>query len=256
MRHRPGGCAGGLRAPGRRHTRPATDTRPEPLPGTRTTGVRPRGAQVWALGGRRFCPASSSKHAYAPVAAASLVPSPRSRPATPRWPPRRAPRPVHRDLRGEAEAVQQVRRPAQRVPDMEQQADQRGDPAQRPPLVLIPAPQRRAALQRSPQLRPAAPRSAGIPPRQGLWTPGRLRRRPASAAATHTPSSMRPAAAGDLRRRNPFREPFRGLQPHLLTPGPPGGGQAATIRVPHTSAVAPPASAVTTTPGRSRLGES
>ena len=61
--------------PGRRHTSPAPDTRPEPLPQTVTTGVCPRRAQVRAFGGRRFCPASSSKQAYAPVAAASLVPS-------------------------------------------------------------------------------------------------------------------------------------------------------------------------------------
>ena len=43
-----------------------------------TVGVQPRGAQVRAFGGRRFWPASSSKHTYAPVAAASLAPSPRS----------------------------------------------------------------------------------------------------------------------------------------------------------------------------------
>ena len=65
------------RAPGRRRTSPATDTRPEPLPDTFTTGVCPRRAQVRAFGGRRFCPASSSKQIQAPVAAASLVPSPR-----------------------------------------------------------------------------------------------------------------------------------------------------------------------------------
>jgi hypothetical protein len=58
------------------------DTRPEPLPDTRTTGVCPRRPQVRALGGRRFCPASSSKHTYAPVAAAILKPSPTSRTAT------------------------------------------------------------------------------------------------------------------------------------------------------------------------------
>ena len=64
---RTGGCAAGLE-----QASPATETRPEPLPDTLTTGVRPRGAQVRALGGRRFCPASSSKQIYAPVAAASL----------------------------------------------------------------------------------------------------------------------------------------------------------------------------------------
>jgi hypothetical protein len=51
---------------------PATDTRPEPFPDTMATGVWPRRAQVRAFGGRRDCPASSSKHKYAPVTAASL----------------------------------------------------------------------------------------------------------------------------------------------------------------------------------------
>jgi hypothetical protein len=32
-----------------------------------------------------------------------------------------------------------------------------------------------------------------------------------------------------LRRRNPLREPLRGLQPYFLTPDPPSGGQATTI---------------------------
>ncbi len=45
-------------------------------------GVCPRGAQVRALGGRRLCPASSSTTIHAPVVAAGLVPSPRSRRAT------------------------------------------------------------------------------------------------------------------------------------------------------------------------------
>ena len=38
-----------LRAPGRRYTRPATDTRPDPLPDTITTGACPRRAQVRAV---------------------------------------------------------------------------------------------------------------------------------------------------------------------------------------------------------------
>jgi len=48
---------------------------------TRATGVCPRGAQVRARPGRSDCPASSSKQIHAPVSAASLVPSPRSRSA-------------------------------------------------------------------------------------------------------------------------------------------------------------------------------
>ena len=54
----------------------------------------------------------------------------------------------HRDLRGVPEAVQQVRSAPQRVPDMEQPGDQRGDPGQGPPLVLIPPPGDRAGVQR------------------------------------------------------------------------------------------------------------
>ena len=46
------------------------------------------------------CPASSSKHKYAPVAAASLEASPRSRPARWRWRPRRARRPGARGPAG------------------------------------------------------------------------------------------------------------------------------------------------------------
>ena len=73
-----------------RQTSPATGTRPDPLPDTLTTGVRPRGAQVRALGGRRFWPASSPEQMNAPVAAASLVPWPTSGPATRRSPPHHA----------------------------------------------------------------------------------------------------------------------------------------------------------------------
>ena len=62
-------------------------------------------------------------------------------------------RAVRRDLRAEAEAVQQERHPAQRVGDAGQPLDQRGDPGQGPPLVLLPAVGRRAGLQRGAQLR-------------------------------------------------------------------------------------------------------
>jgi hypothetical protein len=57
----------GLVAGHSRHGHP-----PEPFPETTATGVWPRRAQVRAFGGRRDCPASSSKQRYAPVAAASL----------------------------------------------------------------------------------------------------------------------------------------------------------------------------------------
>ena len=96
--------------------------------------------------------------------------------------------PVHRDLRGEPDPVQQIGGAPQRVPHVEQPADQRGDPGQCPPLVLTPAPGRRAALQRRPQPLQLRWHSAGTPPRPALSRPARPRRRPASAAATHTPS--------------------------------------------------------------------
>jgi hypothetical protein len=56
--------------------------RPEPLPLTHAVGVRPLRAHVRCPGGRRVGPASSSKTIHAPVAAASLVPWPRSWPAS------------------------------------------------------------------------------------------------------------------------------------------------------------------------------
>src|SRR4051795_1550473 len=52
--------------PGLRHTSPATDTRPDPLPETSMMGVWPWRAPVRALGGRRFCPAPSLKQVQAP----------------------------------------------------------------------------------------------------------------------------------------------------------------------------------------------
>jgi hypothetical protein len=60
------------------------------------------------------------------------------------------------------------------------------------------------------------------------------------------------AAAGPRRGRRGCSGwpswPPRRLQPHLLPPGPPSGGQATTIRIPHAFAIAPPAAPVTTTP--------
>ena len=73
-----------------RHTSPATDTRPEPC-----RRPRPRGVPAAAPGpGLRrpqpLWPASSSKQIHAPLAAASLVPSATSGPATRRSSPHRA----------------------------------------------------------------------------------------------------------------------------------------------------------------------
>ena len=133
---------------------------------------------------------------------------------------------------------------------MEQPPDQSGDPFQGPPLVLSPPPYRRAGLQRGPQpgqLRPAQPA------RRPARAPGR--QRGGAAVPPAPPPHVRritrnPQPPGHFRRLNPLREPLRGLQPHLLPPGPPSGGQATTIRIPHTPAIAPPAAPVTTTPRR------
>ena len=118
-------------------------------------------------------------------------------------------------------------------------------------LVLPPAPCP-GRLQRRPQ-------PLQLPPlRRHTAPPGPLDasaavRMPASAAATHTPNYVRPAAAGPPPAADPLRKPPRGLQPHLLAPDPPSGGQATTIRVPHDSAVAPPALPVTRHAGQPPL---
>src|SRR5208283_4601133 len=155
--------------------------------------------------------------------------------------------PVHRDLRGIPDAVQQVRGAPQRVPDMEQPADQRGDPGQRPPLILTPPPRGRAAVQRGPQpgqLRAAQPAHRPARPFRGQ---GDL-----TASTPAPPPHIRrirrdPQPPRHLRRLGPLREPLCGLQPYFLTPCPPSGGQATTIRIPHNTAVAPQAATVTTT---------
>ncbi|MCW2946218.1 MAG: transposase [Actinoallomurus sp.] len=69
--------------PGWKQTRPAIETRPEPLPETVTTGVVPRRDQVRALGGLRIRPASSSKQTHPSRTAAALLPA--ARPPWPRW---------------------------------------------------------------------------------------------------------------------------------------------------------------------------
>ena len=113
------------------------------------TGTWPRGAQVRAFGGRRLWPASSSKQIHALLAAASLVIRPGHRPPCGDLHLVALRGPVHGYLRGEADPVQQVRRAAQRVADVEQPPDQRRDPGQRPPLVLTPPPGGRAARSRA-----------------------------------------------------------------------------------------------------------
>ena len=105
-------------------------------------------------------------------------------------------RAVHGDLRGVPHPVQQVRRAAQGVADVEQPPDQRGDPLQRPPLVLSPAPGGRALVQRRPQPGQLRRRPAGRPPRPRPSRPAPSCRQPASAAATDTPTSCSPAAHG------------------------------------------------------------
>ena len=89
-----------------------------------------------------------------------------------------------------------------------------------------------------PAHRPArAPGGQGGFPASAPAPPPRVRR------ITRDPKPPR-----HLRRLNPLREPLRGLQPHLLPPDPPSGGQATTIRIPHIPAIAPPAAPVTTAP--------
>jgi hypothetical protein len=59
------------------------DTRPEPLPHPRDHGSVPATGPGLGLRRSQVLPSSSSKAIHAPVAAASLVPSPRSPSATP-----------------------------------------------------------------------------------------------------------------------------------------------------------------------------
>jgi hypothetical protein len=79
--------------------------------------------------------------------------------------------------------------------------------------------------------------------------PGRRQRRP--APGTPAPPPLIGRLGTDPQ---PVRYPHRadtllihpyGLQPHLLTPGPPSSGQATTIWVPHTPGVDPPPGAIT-----------
>ena len=183
----------------------------------------------------------------APVAAASLRPSPGSRSATRRSPPRRAPRPGAPAPAGEADPVQQVRSAAQRVPHMEQTADEHGDPGQGPALVLAPAPGGRAPGQ--PGAQPGQLRLA-----QPAHRPARpLRGQRGGAASTPAPpphirrARRDPQPPRHHRRLDPLGKPRRGLQPQRLTPDPHHGGQATTIGISHNPAVVPPPARVTPT---------
>ncbi len=178
-------------AAGLRHTSPATDT-PEPLPQTVTTGVWPRRAQVRAFGGRRFCPASSSKTIHAPAAAASLEPSPTSRPATRRSSPHHAPQPGAPGPAGCTRSGAAGTRCPAACSGHGTAPDQRRDPGQRPPLVLTP-PQAAGPRPARPAAGPAAPRPAATAPpgpmdAKAASPPARQRRRHAYAEFDETRS--------------------------------------------------------------------
>ena len=133
--HRRSGSTG---AHGARLGRPAARRwrcGPSPSRTPAPTGVCPRRPQVRARGGRRVCPASSSKTIHAPCAAANLVSSPTCRPARPRWRPRRVRSPAAAGSAGPADAVQQVGHPARGVGHPEQPPDQESDPGQGPALI-------------------------------------------------------------------------------------------------------------------------
>ena len=145
---------------------------------------------------------------------------------------------VYRDLRGEPDPVQQIRRAAQRVPDVEQPPDQGGHPLQRPPLILTPAVRRPGPYPAQRAAGPAAPPTAGMLPRPAPLgcqrQPGAAR--PASAAATGTPTSCSPAAhALPAPASCRARTAAAACLPHPLTPRPPSSGQATTIGISHRS---------------------
>jgi hypothetical protein len=139
---------------------------------------------------------------------------------------------VDGDLRGIAEAVQQVCGASQRVADMEQPGDQRGGPCQRPPLILAPAPSGRAALERGPQ-----PRELRLIQLAHRPTRAFRRQRGLTPSAPAPPSLIgrlgaHPQPVRHLHRADIVLIHLRGLQPHALTPGPPSSGQATTIWIP------------------------
>ena len=153
---------------------------------------------------------------------------------------------VHRDLRGVADPVQQIRGAPQGVADMEQPADQRGRPAPASTAGPRPSPTPPGPHPARPAAGPAAPGSAGTPPRPRPSRPARPRRRPASAAATDTPTWCSPAAGappapGYMSCSNIAAACSR----TLLPPGPPRSGQATTIGISHTSRRRPATAPIT-----------
>ena len=107
----------------------------------------------------------------------------------------------------------------------------------RPSLILTPP---QAA---GPPFSAARSRASCAPPSRHTAPPGRLDASAASPPARqrrrHTYAEFdetrsRRATSGGV---TPLREPLRGPQPHFLTPDPPSGGQATTIRIPHSLGV-------------------
>ena len=205
----------------------------------------PRRPQVRATGGCSACPDSSSKQIHAPVAAASLVPSPRSGCARPRWRPRPARRPGAPGPGGEPHPVQQVGHAPQRVGHAEQAGGQRRDPGQRPPLVLVPAEGGRAGIQRRTEPGELVLVQLAGAPAGPLRRQRRLAAGPPGAPPLVHRLRAHPQGPGDLPGVRVLLEHLRGLKPHLLPAGPAPRGQPATIRIPHDTGLNPPPPPVT-----------
>jgi hypothetical protein len=104
-------------------TRPAMEIRPDPLPVTFTTGVRPRaGPRCGPLAGLSVCPASSAKQIHAPSLRATLYR--RQLPTPPAGDTFFVAfdGPVDRQLRGPAQAPHEQRDTLEAVPDPERAA--------------------------------------------------------------------------------------------------------------------------------------
>ena len=130
-------------------------------------------------------------------------------------------RAVRGDLRGEPDPVQQVRRAPQRVADVEQPPDQRGDPLQGPPLVLGPSPRPPGPYPARRAAGPAAPGSSRhTAPPAPLDASAAVAAGPPATAATDRPTSCSPAASATCTGLTSCSNIRRGLQPHLLPPRP------------------------------------
>ena len=169
-----------------------------------------------------------------PCSAASLVPSPRCRPARPRWRPRHVRSPAASDLRAPADAVQQVGHPARGVGHPKQPPDQHGDPVQGPTLI-DPAVRGRTMIELGDQpfelgiiqlaLRPTPRRETPTPPGPRRSRPAATRGPTSGSPATGRRSQSRPRPARTCPRPAHVpvpgrRVPERSGHHHLRTPCP------------------------------------